>query len=366
MIWAATKTAVLSVALNSLLRGRDLLVFLLTALALVWPATPSRADTAQQIDRDALIFYLEDGLAASRFYEKESDLIAALSGADTWLGEAQYTNTGVGEALHHGRAVVERLDRELVELDKELAGFRREGPEFPPVFYWYDDWVDWRRASLDLLRLQTGHLRDMIRAVAGGDDEKVWAAQSAADIDRLAFQVYFDSITDQINETLPEGHPDRILNNAFGKWETYSALQVKRAEAQDDAAYRDATLEIAAELKRISAHIAGNAEALDAALVQHRAALAPFVQVLTRDEDRTEAALDRIMESYRQTADVVRGFAGVYGDTAKHELKVWRDGPTPELFAGYTEFQYRYEALNTRLNALWTERAEIMVGAIAR
>ena len=336
------------------------------ALAFVWTVDAAHADSGPEIDRGALILYLEDGLAASRFYQKESELVAAIAGADAWLGEAQYINSGVGEALHHGRAVLAELERELPKLDAELAGFSREGPEFPPVFYWFEDWLDWRRASLDLMRLQTGHLRDAIAAVADSDDEKLWAAQSASEVDRLAFQPYFDAISDQINEILPKGHPDRILNNAFGKWETYSELQVKRSEAVDDAGYRAATLEIAAELKRVSTDIAAHAEDLDAALDAHRLALAPFVQVLTRDQARTERALDQVIESYAATADVVRGFAEVYGDTAKHELKIWRDGPTPELFAGYTEFQYRYDVLNKRMNAQWTERAQFMVDAIAR
>ena len=332
----------------------------------IYASPPTSVVAASEINRQELIFVVEDGLAASDFYADMLALDSKIYRAASWLIEATDTNQAIGEAVMHARAVINAARPEIPKLRKRLAEFPIDGPSFPPVFYWFSDWPKVQAAWLDQMTLRLDHLSAEADAVDAWDWDRIIAIRAQREDDIVAFQQFFDASDRKSFSVMPEDHPDRMLAGFYASLDEAYALASERLTALDEEEISNLTVKIVQAYQRAEVETNDLIDRIDAVLPMHREKVLPFVQVLTNDPTRAEQVTDKLIEQYQGTLATQREWVNSLRAITKIEARSIQEGWTDELIQLHGVEALRMDELRTQYAEGWRLRAALMVQAIAR
>lgn len=321
---------------------------------------------ASEIDRQKLIFVVEDGLAASDFYADMLELDSKIYRASSWLIEATDTNQAVGEAVMHARAIIDASRPKVPKLRARLAEFPIDGPSFPPVFYWFSDWPKVQAAWLDQMSLRLDHLNAEADAVDAWDWDRIVAIRAQREEDIVAFQQFFDESDRKSFSVMPEDHPDRMLAGFYSSLDEAYALAADRLAVFDEAEIRQLTVKIVQAYRHADQETTELIDQIDAVLPKHRTNVLPFLQVLTKDPGRAEQLADSMVTQYRDSLKTQRQWVGSLRKITEIEARSLQEGWTDELIQLHGAEALRMDELRTEYAEGWRRRAALMVEAIAR
>jgi hypothetical protein len=324
-----------------ILRGVLGLVGLVLCALAAAPQAFSQADGA--VDREALIFFLRDSKKSMEYARDAEDLFAALSRASAWVDDAGANNVNLSEAIVHARTVLDRVAREVPQLADRLDSFPANGPSFPPVFQWIDDWTEWSRSSLDAMEVEAGHLDAQIAALNARDYDRLDRILTAREADRATYQAYYASADKIYIDALPEGHPQRLIARLDLELRELSAVNSERNQTIDEDAYRALTLQLAESYREAAEGIRRKAGDLDAAIAAQRPHVLRLVAALTRDPVTAEAVTDAYQAAYQAYAQDMIEYADTVEEYARLELLLYRDGVSAELFEAFARAGARNE-----------------------
>jgi len=340
-------------------------VCIIAAVLFFFAPAARSADTDIKIDRDRLIFFLNDSLAVHDYSDELDQLFSDLYGASSWLDDAAYSNVNAGEAIVNARRVVETINRQAPGLAARIEGFPRTGPSFPPIFYWFEDWHEWQRVALDAMAVNASHLADQIDAMNARDPDRVLRVQDARGKDQAAFDIYFAEIDRQVIETLPEDHPTRLLLQADQAFRALADKNLQRNLATDEALREQMTLDLARAYSDAADQTVAMLRQFEMSIDPFGADLRPLVKVLTRDEAEAERVTAQVLKVFHQANQDASGLVEAVREYARLELLFYRDGPSPELFEGFTRAGQNIDAFYAMRSAAFRKQTEILIAAIA-
>ncbi len=317
------------------------------------------------IDREKLIFYVNDGLKADAIGRSWDDLAGRLSGADDWLAASAYRTQDVAEAVVNARRVTKLVLEKVPNIQAQLDAMPDKGPEFPPIFFWPEGWKRMARAVNDSIRLEAESLAAEAEAHARGDGEEAARIAIARAADMGVFQGVFNAFDQEMLRSVPKAHPEFWLIRMRTHWQGMSDLRVERESARSMAENRAVSLKVARKYTDIAEAMTGDLAEMRKQLDGHRLALAPFFLTLTCDQTTADTALDIFMASLERHATASQEMIGVLKDYGELELTVWRDGPSDAIFERYDVLGFRYEAANAKLSAEWSVRAKLLAESVA-
>lgn len=324
------------------------------------------AATAADVDRDKLIYVIEDGLAASDFYADMIAVDSKIYRASSWLIEATDTNQAVGEAVMHARAVIDATRPELPKLRTRLADFPTDGPSFPPVFYWFSDWPKVQSAWLDQMKLRLDHLSAETDAVDAWDWDRIVAIRAQREEDIVAFQQFFDESDRKSFSVMPEDHPDRMLAGFYSSLDDAYTLSAERLAVFEESEIARLTLEIVRAYRRAEADTTRLIEQIEEVLPKHRENILPFMQILAKDPARAVQLADDLIGQYHETLKIQRRWLESLRAITKIEARSVQEGWTDELIQLHGSEALKMDKLRTEYAEGWRKRAALMVDGIAR
>jgi len=324
------------------------------------------AASAVDIDRDKLIYVIEDGLAASDFYADMIAMDSKIYRASSWLSEATDTNQSVGEAVMHARVVIDAARPELPKLRARLAEFPIDGPSFPPVFYWFSDWPKVQSAWLDQMKLRLDHLGAEADAVDAWDWDRIVAIRAQREEDIVVFQQFFDASDRKSFSVMPEDHPDRLLAGFYSSLDDAYTLSAERMTVFEESEIARLTLEIVQAYRRAETDTTRLIDQIESVLPKHRENVLPFTQVLAKDPSRAVQLADDLIGQYRETLQIQRRWLESLSMITKIEARSVQEGWTEELIQLHGSEALKMDKLRTEYAEGWRKRAALMAEGIAR
>ena len=343
--------------------------WLAACLVALLPAAADAADCsalATGIDREQLVFYVDDGAKADALGVEWSDLGARLTRAEEWLTTSTYFKTDAGEAIVNARRTVELVRAEVPKLRAKLAAMPEDGPDFPPVFYWPEGWPLLGMAVLDSLLLRADYLERETDALARGDWDEANRINNRRNEDLAGFEDYFTEFDRKVLDLLPEDHPERVLMELRLVWHGITDLYAERDRIADREHRRTTTIAIAEKLRGMANAMDEAMMTYDIALNWYEPKLLPFFETLTCDRASAEALHAEYMRSYREFPALAAQVADLLRANARLEMEFWSTGPTEDLYDRFNRVSYEYDEIYDRIMDGWSSRARLMVDAVAR
>ena len=345
--------------------------YLLNALMIVFvlglATTTQAADCSALttgIDRDKLAFFVEDGARADAIGSDWYALEGRIGRAADWLKLAPYREADAAEAIVNARKTAEFAQKEIARLRADLKTLPKDGPSFPPVFYWPEGWLRLTFAVLDSLQIQANYLAEEAEAVAAGDMNEVARIANARNTDLSGFDSYFAAFDRQMVALLPSSHPELTLMEMRVHWHGLFALYAEREAKRDAAEVREASLKIIEKLNQVARDIDADIPKFEAAIPGFRKHLAPYLLTLSCDEARAKAGLERYIASYEAFVPLAHKTVELLRDYARVEVDFLNNGPSEEVYERYDAVSFRYEEVSKAVSAQWSERAKILTEMI--
>lgn len=333
-------------------------------------ASPSHAADCSAlttgIDRDKLIYYIEDGARADAIGAAWHELEGRLGRAADWLKLAPYREADAAEAVVNARKTAEFAQGETARLRAELKAMPEDGPSFPPVFYWPEGWRKLALAVLDSLDIQAGYMLAEADALAAGDMAEVARISQARNEDLSGFDKYFAAFDRQMVALLPRDHPEHMLMVMRVHWHGLFDLYAEREGKTAEEDVRAASLKIIEKLNQLAKEIEADIPRFEATLTGHRDRLKPFLVTLACDPAAAEKGLDRYLATYRDFLPLAGQTVELLRDYARIEIDFMNNGPSTELYDRYDAVAFRYEEVVKKGSKQWSERARILADLIAR
>lgn len=348
---------------------RQFLCALAVAFVVGFNGTAQAADCTSLstgIDRDKLVFFVEDGARADALGSDWYALEGRLGRAADWLKLAPYREADATEAIVNARKTAEFAHGEIARLRADLKTLPKDGPSFPPVFFWPDGWLRLAFAVLDSLEIQAKYLAQEAEALAAGDMDEVARIANARNTDLSGFDSYFSAFDRQMVALLPKSHPERTLMEMRVHWHGLFALYAEREGKRDPDEIREASLNIIEKLNQVAGDIDSDIPKFEAAIPGFRADLAPYMLTLSCDQARADAGLDRYIASYRSFVPLAHKTVELLRDYARVEVDFLNNGPSEEVYERYDAVSFRYEEVAKAVSAQWSERAKILTEMIRR
>ena len=317
------------------------------------------------IDRDKLIYYVEDGVRADAIGSAWFHLEGRLGRAIDWLKMAPYRDGDVTEAVVNARNTAELVRTETVKLRARLAEMPSTGPSFPPVFFWPEGWHKLAFVVMDSLELQADYLREEAEAMAAGDMAGAVRINQARNADMSGYDKYFAAFDRVMVALMPEGHPEHTLMMMRVHWHGLFDLYAERDRKGEAAEIRDASLKIIKKLNELAKQIEAEIPNFEATLDGHRRNLAPFLLALSCDAAAAEAGLDKYMETYRAFLPLARQTVELLREYARIEVEFLNNGASSDLYDRYDAVAFRYEMVTKKGSEQWSKRTSILSGLIA-
>lgn len=347
---------------------RHLAACVLALLVLSVPAARAADCSALTtgIDRDNLVYYVQDGARADAIAAAWYELEGRLGRAADWLKLSTFRETNAAEAIVNARKIAEFALGETARLRAELKEMPDHGPSFPPVFYWPEGWRRLAFAVLDSLDLQARYLQAEADALVAEDMAEVARIAQARNQDLSGFDRYFAAFDRQMVDLLPENHPEHMLMAMRVHWHGLFDLYAAREARTGEEEVRAASLKIVEKLNQLAKEIEADIPRFEATLAGHGDRLTPFLLTLSCDDAAAGKAREQYMATYRAFLPLVRETVELLRDYARIEVDFMNNGPSTELYDRYDAVAFRYEEVVRKGSKQWSERARILADLIAR